>query len=108
MLNVSDTKVTDLSPLDDLPMTHLCAKRNATGVSRISAEEQARFQGQHPDCWSTYEGTQPYGPGWRYEEDNITFLPYYKQIREWFLYDLHPSEPNQMGYYFDTYADKLK
>lgn len=108
MLNVSDTKVTDLSPLDDLPMTHLCAKRNATGVSRISAEEQARFQGKHPDCWSTYEGTQPYGPGWRYEEDNLTFLPYYKQIREWFLYDLHPNEPNQMGYYFDTYADKLK
>lgn len=108
MLNVSDTKVTDLSPLDDLPMTHLCAKRNATGVSRISAEEQARFQEKHPDCWSTYEGTQPYGPGWRYEEDNLTFLPYYKQIREWFLYDLHPNEPNQMGYYFDTYADKLK
>ncbi len=108
MLNISDTKVTDLSPLDDLPMTHLCAKRNATGVSRISAEEQARFQEKHPDCWSTYTGTQPYGPGWRYEEDNLTLLPYYKQIREWFLYDLHPQEPNHMGYYLDTYADKLK
>lgn len=106
MLNISDTKVTDLSPLDDLPITHLCAKRNATGVSRISAEEQARFQEKHPDCWSTYEGTQPYGPGWRYEEDNVTFLPYYQQIREWFLYDIHPREPNHMGYYLDTYEDK--
>lgn len=109
MLNVSDTKVTDLSPLDDLPITHLCAKRNATGVSRVSAEEQARFKEQHPDCWATFnEDSQPYGRGWRYEEDNLTFLPYYKQIREWFLYDLDPNEPNHMGYYFDTYADKLK
>lgn len=105
MLNVSDTKVTDLSPLDDLPMTHLCAKRNATGRSRVSSEEQARFKEQHPDCWATFnEDTQPYGKGWRYDEDGITPLPYYKQIRQWFLYDLDPKEPNHMGYYFDTYA----
>lgn len=109
MLNVSDTKVTDLTPLDDLPLTHFCAKRYATGVSRVSSEEQARFKEQHPDCWATFnEDSQPYGRGWRYEEDNLTFLPYYKQIREWFLYDLDPNEPNHMGYYFDTYADKLK
>lgn len=109
MLNVSDTKVTDLSPLDKLPMTHFCAKRNATGVSRVSAEEQARFKELHPDCWATFnEDSQPYGEGWRYDEDGITPLPQYQQIRDWFLLDLHPNEPNQMGYYFETYADKLK
>lgn len=108
MLNISNTHILDLSPLDDLPLTNFCAKLNPSGKSRISAEEEARFKAQHPDCWATFnEDAQPYGRGWRYDEDQITPLPYYKQIREWFLLDLHPNEPNHMGYYLDTYADKL-
>lgn len=106
MLNISNTHITDLTPLDDLPLTHLCAKVNPIGVSRVSKEEQDRFVAQHPDCWATFTGEQPYGPGWRYDEDGITPLPYYQQIRDWLLYDIYPRTPNHTGWYFDTYADK--
>lgn len=105
MLNISNTHITDLSPLDDLPLTHMCAKLNPVGTSRVPADEQARFKAQHPDCWATFDGEQPYGPGWRYDEDGITPLPYYQQIRDWLLYDIYPRTPNHMGWYFDTYAD---
>lgn len=106
MLNISNTHITDLTPLDDLPLTHLCAKVNPIGKSRVPAEEQERFKAQHPDCWATFDGEQPYGPGWRYDEDGITPLPYYKQMREWLLLDIYPRTPNQTGWYFDTYANK--
>lgn len=106
MLNISNTHITDLTPLDDLPLTHLCAKVNPVGVSRVPKEEQERFVAQHPDCWATFTGEQPYGPGWRYDEDGITPLPYYQQIRDWLLYDIYPRTPNHTGWYFDTYADK--
>lgn len=105
MLNISNTHIVDLSPLDDLPLTHLCAKLNPSGKSRVPSDEQNRFIEKHPDCWTTFDGSQPYGPGWRYDEDGITPLPYYQQIRDWMLYDIYPRTPNHMGWYFDTYAD---
>ncbi len=106
MLNISNTHITDLTPLDDLSLTHLCAKMYPGGVSRVSSEEQARFKAQHPDCWATFnEDAQPYGRGWRYDEDQITPLPYYQQISDWMLYDIYPRTPNHTGWYFDTYAD---
>lgn len=108
MLNISNTHILDLSPLDDLPLTHMCAKLNPVGTSRVPKEEQTRFIAQHPDCWTTFDGEQPYGPGWRYDEDGITPLPYYQQIRDWLLYDIYPRTPNHMGWYFDTYADLNK
>lgn len=108
MLNISNTHITDLTPLDDLPLTHFCAKMNPGGVSRVSSDEQARFKEQHPDCWSTFnEDSQPYGKGWRYDEDGLTPLPYYQQIRDWLLYDIYPRTPNHTGWYFDTYADLI-
>lgn len=105
MLNISNTHIVDLSPLDDLPLTHMCAKLNPSGKSRVPSDEQNRFIEKHPDCWTTFDGSQPYGPGWRYDEDGITPLPYYQQIRDWMLYDIYPRTPNHMGWYFDTYAD---
>lgn len=108
MLNISNTHITDLTPLDDLPLTHFCAKMNPGGVSRVPSDEQARFKEQHPDCWSTFnEDSQPYGKGWRYDEDGLTPLPYYQQIRDWLLYDIYPRTPNHTGWYFDTYADLI-
>ena len=86
MLNISNTHVTDLSPLDDLPLTHLCARLNPAGGSRVPKEEQERFIEQHPDCWSSFTGSQPYGVGWRYEEDEITPLPQYALLQEVFNY----------------------
>ena len=97
MLNISFTGVTDLSPLEKLPITHLCAM-NYSG-KRVSQEDQEKFQELHPDCWSQYVGEQPYGPGWRYTEDGKDYLPYYQLLRDVFQYDIYPKTPNHVGWY---------
>lgn len=97
MLNISFTGVTDLSPLDNLPITHLCAMNYSK--NRVSQEEQERFQELHPDCWSQYVGEQPYGPGWRYTEDGKDYLPYYQLLRDVFRYEIYPKTPNHVGWY---------
>ncbi len=107
MLNISNTHITDLTPLDELPLTHFVAKLNPVGTSRVPVEEQNRFIEKHPDCWASFKGEQPYGPGWRYAEDGITTLPYYQQMRDWLLLDIYPRTPNHMGWYFDTYEGKF-
>lgn len=111
MLNISDTKVTDLSPLDNLNLTNFVALRS-TGKSRVSAADQQKFITKHPDCWTKFDGKQPYGIAWRYAEDNSTFLPYYHMLRKLFRYDLAPNNPKQVGLYLsdvDSYLkDKLK
>lgn len=100
MLNISNTHGVDLAPLDNLPLTHLCARTNPSGRSRVSADEQARFIEQHPDCWTSFSGSQPYGVGWRYDEDEITPLPYYAMLRRVFRYDASVI-PNNVGWYLD-------
>jgi Leucine-rich repeat (LRR) protein len=99
MLNISNTHALDLAPLDNLPLTHFCARTNPSGKSRIAAEEQARFVEQHPDCWTSFEGAQPYGVGWRYDEDEITPLAHYVAIQEAFRY---PHAPNNTGWYLNN------
>ena len=98
MLNIANTHALDLSPLDNLSLTHFGARCNPSGVSRISAEEQARFMAQHPDCWTAFEGAQPYGVGWRYGEDEITPLPQYEIVQLAFKL---PHAPNNTGWYLD-------
>ena len=100
MLNISNTHGVDLAPLDELPLTHLCARTNPSGRSRVSADEQARFIEQHPDCWTSFSGSQPYGVGWRYDEDEITPLPYYAMLRRVFRYDENII-PNNVGWYLN-------
>lgn len=99
MLNISNTHIEDLSPLDDLPLTHLTVRTNPSGKCRLSQEEQDRVAKQHPDCWISYSGPQPYGVGWRYDEDEITPLDHYKVVREVFRLDLDPNIPNHVGWY---------
>lgn len=101
MLNISNTHAIDLSPLDELPLTHLVAKINPTGKCRVPVEERERFIAQHPDCWASFEGEQPYGPGWRYTEDNKEYLPYYAKIRDVFRYSKDPNIPNHVGWYLE-------
>lgn len=96
MLNISNTHALDLSPLDDLDLTHFCARLNPSGKSRISADEQTRFIEQHPDCWTSFDGAQPYGVGWRYDRDEITPLEHYTLLGEAFKY---PHSPNNTGWY---------
>lgn len=92
MLNLSYAKIEDLSALDELPLTHFTYIRNKT-----SAEEEARFAKQHPDCWTVFEnGDQPYGIGWRYDEDGLSFLPWYAKLVEVFHY---PNAYNNIGWY---------
>lgn len=95
-LNISNTHVTDLTALDALPLTHFVAMEINRGVSRVPAEEQARFMAQHPDCWTQFEGKQPYDEGWRRAEDGKTSLPHYAAIQIAFRY---PHAPNNVGWY---------
>jgi len=99
MLNISNTHVEDLSPLDDLPLTHLTVRTNPSGRCRLSQEEQDRVMKQHPDCWISFSGAQPYGVGWRYDEDEVTPLDHYKVVRTVFRLALDPNIPNHVGWY---------
>lgn len=95
MVNISFTKVKDLSPLDNLPIKTLFAQNYS--AKRISAEEQKRFAEVHPDCLTQYTGDQPYGRGWRYDEHD-KYLPYYGMLRKVFRLD-DDIIPNSVGWY---------
>lgn len=90
MLNIGHTSISDLSPLDDLKLTHLCTK-----VNKVSEEERNRFIELHPDCWTTYLGDNDYSVGWRYDEDDNK-LEWYAKLAEAFRY---PKAPNHTGWY---------
>lgn len=74
MLNISYTKVTDLSPLDGLNIERLTFVKTP-----VEDEEIERYTALHPDCWAVWKGDQPYGKGWRYEEDGSQ-SEYYKKL----------------------------
>ena len=79
-LNISQTKITDLSPLDEVPLERFnCVK------STIQTAAYSHFVEKHPNCVSTRQGSA-LGYGWRYEEDNALF-PYYAELRKIFRYD---------------------
>lgn len=95
-LNISNTHVTELTALDDLPLTHFVAMEINAGKSRVAVEEQNRFLQQHPDCWTQFDGKQPYDEGWRRDTDGKTSLPHYAAIQIAFRY---PHAPNNAGWY---------
>lgn len=100
MLNISNTHALDLRPLDDLPLTLMCHRQNPSGKSRVPIEEQARFISQHPSCWTSFDGAQPYGEGWRYDSNNNP-LDWYSNVRKIFKYDNGNNVPNHVGWYLD-------
>lgn len=80
-LNISYSKVSDLSSLENLPLERLnCMHTN------VSWETEQKFQQWHPDCISVFDGKQPYGYGWRYNDYGYTFFEYYANMREVFRY----------------------
>lgn len=86
-LNISYTKVTDLAPLDGLPL-----ERFMSIHTPVPAAEQKIFQQVHPDCWTTfYYGNQPFGKGWRYDDNGVTYSKMYKKVREVFDLDSIPQ-----------------
>ena len=95
MLNISFTTFEDLSPIMDLNLTHLTSVRNKF-VSKGEPEEALQsFIDAHPDCWTVYEGEQPYGVGWRYDKDD-KHLPWYAKMVTAFHY---PNAYNNIGWY---------
>lgn len=96
MINFSYTKVKDLSPLDNLNLTHLVAKWHYSLL--VSEEEQERFMELHPDCWAQFDkDDMPYGIGWRYIEKNKK-MEWYETVATMFRY---PKPPNNTGWYMD-------
>ena len=86
-LNISYSKVSDLSPLDGLPL-----ERFMSIHTPVSAGEQKIFRQIHPDCWTTfYYGNQPFGKGWRYDDNGLTYSAMYKKVREVFDLDSIPQ-----------------
>ena len=99
MLNIGFTRVEDISPLMDLNLTHLTIVKNPNvvkegGVTLPSDALQA-FMDAHPDCWTVFEGDQPYGVGWRYDVDE-KHLPWYAKMVTAFKY---PNPYNNIGWY---------
>ena len=82
-LNLSYTKVTNYMPLDGLPLERFCCLS-----AKASVDEQNTFLSIHPDCLTRFYGSQPYGYGWRYDDNGLTFNEYYKNVvRKAFNYD---------------------
>lgn len=85
-LNISYTKVKSLEPLDGLKL-----ERFVYLSPKASTKEQNTFLTIHPksECITVFYGySQPYGYGWRYDDNGKTMFWYYKDvIREVFNYD---------------------
>ncbi len=92
MLNISFTRFTDISPLEDLKLTHLTSVMN-----QVSDEDIEAFIENNPDCWTVYEGDQPYGEGWRYDADDKP-LAWYQKMIDAFRY---PNPYNNVGWYLE-------
>ena len=58
----------------------------------VQDKEQKIFREIHPDCWTTfYYGSQPYGKGWRYDDNGMTYSKIYRKVRDVFGYDDMPQ-----------------
>lgn len=81
-LNIGFSRVTDLSPIEDLPL-----ERFVYLGPKIDKETQAAFEESHPNCWVRFTGSDPLSLGWKYDDVGITRSEYYKFIREVFNLD---------------------
>ena len=85
-LNLSFTGVSNYMPLDGLKL-----ERFVCLSPKASTAEQNTFLAIHPktDCITVFYGySNPYGYGWRYDDNGKTMFWYYKDvIREVFDYD---------------------
>ena len=82
-LNICRTAVKDISPLENLPLERLHFFPCPLDQSVRDAYQEA-----HPDCWAKFTGSSnnPYGVGWRYDEDG-TYSECYAKVREVFNLD---------------------
>ena len=100
MLNISFTRVEDISMLTDLNLTHLTTVKTPNVVREAGVTQPSEallaFMEEHPDCWTVFEGDQPYGVGWRYAENEQDFLDWYAKMVKAFKY---PNPYNNIGWY---------
>lgn len=95
-LNLSFTKVSNYMALDACPL-----KRFVCLSPKAPTKEQNTFVGIHEGCLTVFYGySNPYGYGWRYDDNGKTFNEYYKTVvREAFNYDyleqFLPKEDNK-------------
>ena len=81
-LNLSATKVKDISPLDQLPLERFkCVKTS------IREDDFRDFKAKHPDCLASDMGSA-IGKGWRYDDgaQKVPFA-YYQQMIKIFGYE---------------------
>lgn len=81
-LNIGFSKVTDLTPIQELPL-----ERFVCLGPKMDMETQTAFVESHPDCWVRFTGQDPLSLGWKYDDVGITRSEYYKFIREVFNLD---------------------
>lgn len=81
-LNIGFSKVSDLTPIQDLPL-----ERFVYLGPKIDKETQTAFEESHPDCWVRFTGSNPLSLGWKYDDIGVTYSEYYKFIREVFHLD---------------------
>lgn len=83
-LNIASTSVSDILCLGQLNLERFVALNTP-----ISNDARNKFRAEHPDCIFVYEGYEnPYGYGWRYDDNGKTMFWYYKDvIRKVFNYD---------------------
>lgn len=81
-LNIGFSQVTDLTPIENLPL-----ERFVCLGPKMDKETQAAFEESHPDCWVRFTGQNPLSLGWKYDDIGITYSEYYKFIREVFDLD---------------------
>lgn len=98
MLNISYTKISDISPLEGLKLTHLNTIHN-----EVSEEAVQAYVDAHPDCWVVTEGNH-YGVGWRYDTDEKTLLPWYAKLDAEYHYISQQNIRNNMGWYLPDEA----
>lgn len=90
-VNISHTQVTDLSALEDKPL-----ERFVYYTPKVSADQEAEFIAQHPDCWVSFRGLNEYMKGWRYDDDaGGQPCEMYSKVREVFRY--HENFYNHKG-----------
>lgn len=81
-LNICFSQVDDLTPIYDLPLKRFCYY-----TPQLTQEQQREFIDDHPDCWTNFEGKNPYVLGWRYDDQGYTWCDMYIRVREVFRYD---------------------
>ena len=92
MLNISQSEISDISPIMDMELTHL-----NTVANDIPEEDVEAYIARHPNCWTVTEGNH-YGEGWRYNTDG-TLLPWYAKLDAEYHYISQQNIPNNSGWY---------